>query len=304
MKVLVVGLGSIGKRHVAALRTIDADVEIFALRSQADAPAVAGITNVHTLEAMQGVGLDFAIVSNPTAAHKATIAALLVLGCPLLIEKPLHADLDIAPLVAEVQAAGIATYVACNLRFLGCIRYVREALLHSPKRIQEVNAYCGSYLPDWRPGQDFRQTYSARAELGGGVHIDLIHELDYVYWLLGMPERVQSTFRSRSSLQITAIDYANYTLEYPDFAASVVLNYYRRDAKRTLELVLEDETWLVDLRANRVSVGDRILYASDETIADTYLAQMQHFVAVAAGQSPSLNTIQDAFNVLKICLGQ
>jgi predicted dehydrogenase len=304
MKVLVVGLGSIAKRHIAALRVIDPEVEIFAWRSQVDAAPVAGVTSVFELGAIQGLRIDFAIVSNPTAMHKATIEDLLVLHCPLFIEKPLHAALDLQELLDQVDAAGVATYVACNLRFLGCIRFVQSALAAQGKRLQEVNAYCGSYLPDWRPGQDFRQNYSARADLGGGVHIDLIHELDYLYWLFGMPEQVTSVFRNRSALAITAIDYANYTLEYPEFAASVVLNYYRRDPKRTLELVLEDETWLVDLRANRVSCGDKELFSSTETIADTYLAQMQHFVAVVKQETPSLNTIHDAYNVLKICLDQ
>lgn len=302
MKVLIVGLGSIAKRHLAALQILQPDVEVFALRSQPDASNWEGVKNVYDLEAVIGQKFDFAIISNPTSEHKRTITELLRLHCPLFIEKPLHASLDVEEVLPLVESLSIPTYIACNLRFLGCIQYLHSALLQTPQRVQEVNVYCGSYLPDWRPGQDFRQTYSAQASLGGGVHIDLIHEFDYLYWLFGMPRQTHRLLRSSSSLDISSVDYANYTLEYPGFVANVVLNYYRRDAKRTLELVLENETWLVDLRANRVTCGEKVLYASEESIADTYLAQMKHFLAVIAGQESSLNPIQEAFDVLKICL--
>lgn len=304
MKVLLLGLGSIGKRHVAAIKTLAPQTEIYALRSQPNAESYPGVTNIYALADLGDATVDFAIIANPTAEHKTSIASLLPLKCPLLIEKPLHATLDLAELLEQIAAQGTLTYVACNLRFLDCLVYLKthEAELR-PKRLNEVNAYCGSYLPDWRAGQDFRKTYSANAEQGGGVHIDLIHELDYLYWLWGMPDQVKSTLRHRSSLAISAIDYANYTLEYPDFAANVVLNYYRRDARRTLELVFEDETWLVDLRANRITCNGREIMASTQTVADTYILQMQYFIQLVQGNQPSFNTVDDAYNVLKISLG-
>jgi predicted dehydrogenase len=304
MKVLIVGLGSIGRRHVAALHAMDKSCTIVALRSQAAADHLDGVINAYSWDALENISFDFAIVSNPTSEHKATIATLMNLGCPLFIEKPLHASLDLDELLAEIAAKGLLTYVACNLRFLDCLQYLKQQGPQlAQKRLQEVNIYCGSYLPEWRKGQDFRKSYSANAEMGGGVHIDLIHELDYAYWLWGMPERVSAVFRNRSALQISAFDYANYILEYPEFAASVVLNYYRRDAKRTLELVFEDETWLVDLRANRIDCNGRAVFASAQTVADTYLLQMQYFVSLVKKPQPSFNTVQDAYNVLKICLG-
>ena len=303
MKVLLLGLGSIGKRHVGAILAIDPQAMIYALRSQPNASAHPGVINIYSLAELEAVTLDFAIIANPTSMHKDSIASLLPLGCPLFIEKPLHATLDLADLLAQIAARGTLTYIACNLRFLDCLAHLKNQWPElSKKRLNEANAYCGSYLPEWRPGQDFRKSYSANPDLGGGVHIDLIHELDYLYWLWGMPLQVRSTLQHRSSLAIPAIDYANYLLEYPGFAANVVLNYYRRDARRTLELVFEDETWLVDLRANRIDCNGREIMASTQTVADTYLLQMQYFIALVQGQQPSFNTVDDAYNVLKICL--
>jgi len=128
------------------------------------------------------------------------------------------------------------------LRFLECIGFIKEKIQFLNNRaLNEVNVYCGSYLPEWRPGIDYKKSYSANPELGGGVHRDLIHELDYLYWLFGQPKAVNRFLRSQSSLAISSFDYANYLLDYDGFSANVILNYFRRDAKRSMELVFSDE---------------------------------------------------------------
>ena len=170
------------------------------------------------------------------------------------------------------------------------------------RTLNEVNVYCGSYLPDWRPDTDFKESYSARADLGGGVHIDLIHELDYIYWIFGQPSVVTKTFKSQSSLSISSYDYANYILEYDGFCASIVLNYYRRDPKRSFELVFNDETWYVDLLKNQVTCNNRILFESEQRIVDTYQFQMKYYTEALEQQCHTFNNIHDAYNVLKICL--
>jgi len=167
-----------------------------------------------------------------------------------------------------------------------------------------VIVYCGSYLPDWRPNADFRKKYSANTELGGGVHIDLIHELDYLYWLFGAPKDVNRIFRSQSSLAISSYDYANYVLDYNGFCASVVLNYYRRDPKRTLELVFDDETWNIDLLKNQITCKNRILFSSEQRIADTYQTQMEYYIRSLSKKTDTFDTISDAYTILKICLAQ
>lgn len=305
MNVLIVGLGSIARKHIATLRQIEPDVCIYALRSSASAPVCEPVRNVFSLEELSTVYLDFAIISNPTAEHKRTIEALLPLKCPLFIEKPLSHTLDIGELFERVQQSDILTYVACNLRFLECIRYVKSLLeRRRGQRVNEVNIYCGSYLPEWRPGVDFKMVYSSRPELGGGVHVDLIHELDYLYWLLGRPLDVHRVFRHSSSLGIDAYDYANYCLEYKDFCAEVILNYYRRDAKRTLEIVCEDGTWEVDLKENQVKKDGAVLFSSERRIVDTYLSQMEYFMElVKVHAKTSFNPFEEALEVLKICLG-
>lgn len=309
MNVLIVGLGSIALKHIDALRKIVGKVNIYALRSGKGSREEKNVTNVYALSEISDIDFDFAIISNPTAHHADTIRTLLHLRIPLFIEKPLFADLKDEPLLKEIELSGVLTYVACNLRFYPCVKFLHDYIKEHPEeRVNEVNVYCGSYLPEWRRDSDWRNCYSARRELGGGVHFDLIHELDYVYWIFGYPIESFRTIRNSSSLQITAPDYANYTLIYPGFAADITLNYYRRDYKRTIEIVFEDRTLLADLKRNTVtnlSTG-KSLIENNETISDTYLRQMHYFLGLLAESRyrkvRAENDVNSAFEVLKICL--
>lgn len=302
MNVLFVGLGSIARKHIVALRKIDEVFHIYALRTIPDSQVEEGVVNIYSMNELN-VNIDFVIISNPTSAHISTINTVLNLRCPLFIEKPIYHKLNIEDTIQRINTLNIMTYVACNLRFLNCLSYVKNKLENNTHILNEVNVYCGSYLPEWRPGNDFRKIYSANMDQGGGVHIDLIHELDYLYWFFGMPVQIKTTLKNQSSLNINAYDYANYCLSYDFFCASVILNYYRRDAKRTLELVFDNETWMVDLRANTVTCNDKILYHSSQSILDTYTSQLSYFIQLVKNQKKtSFNTINDAYNVLKICL--
>lgn len=285
----IIGLGSIAHKHIVALREIDSSMKFVALRHSASAENEPGIENVFSYDELLLRKPNFVILSNPTNKHREVIEQLADKEVPLFIEKPLFDALSPIPKVNAM------TYVACNLRFLACLRYLKSAL--EGKRINEVNAYCGSYLPDWRPDTDWRACYSANKEMGGGVHIDLIHEIDYIYWFFGKPNCVHKTFRSRSSLDITAYDYANYVLEYPEFTVSVLLNYYRRDYKRTLEVLTDDETWKVDLAQNSVWRNNQLVFQSKQLPSETYLEQMKSYLNNSAS-----NDIEEAYEVLKICL--
>lgn len=299
MKILVIGLGSIARRHIRAIRTLDPAAEIYALRHDPNAQKEDGVVNIFTRQEAAHIGADFAIISNPTAKHREAIDWLAELSIPLFIEKPLSENLNMEDVLEKLD--NTLTYVACNMRFLGCVSWIAKNI--GSKTVNEVNAYCGSYLPEWRQGADWRKTYSAVRALGGGVHIDLIHEIDYIYHIFGRPNTVHKVLRSSSSLGIDSIDYANYCLEYDNFAASIILNYYRRDYRRTLEIVMEDETWMVDLAQNKVSCAGEVLFDSDGGIEQTYISQMQYFMGlVKDGSARSENPIREAYEVLKICL--
>ena len=306
MKVLIIGFGSIAKKHYLALLQIEPITKVIALRSHHNAKQIKNIFSIYnTEEIKKNAPYDFVLISNPTYKHAETIELILGLNCPLFIEKPLFNSLESAHVLDKVSASGNLTYVACNLRFIDSLIYLKNVLL--PKiKINEVNVYCGSFLPDWRVGIDYKSVYSAHSDQGGGVHLDLIHEIDYVYWLFGKPKQVHSYKRSESTLNIDAIDYANYLLEYNKFAVNIVLNYYRKDQKRTIELVCSDDTYTVDLASNTVSSTKDIIYESKQVLMDTYKKQLEYFITEITGHPKKkkkiMNNMEEAFEVLKICL--
>lgn len=306
MKVLIIGLGSIGRKHINVLRELKPDVDIFALRSSKKAEIEDRITNIYSLDKIPP-NISFFLVSNPTIFHQETIWNLIKFNKPLFIEKPVLHELNSESfeILNEIKGKNIFTYVGCPLRFHPCIQYLKTFLKEERPRINEVSVYCGSFLPDWRPERNFREIYSSRPELGGGVHLDLIHELDYTYFLFGKPLKVTSELCSKSSLKIPAIDYAHYWLDYVDFSATVTLNYYRPKPKRTLELVFENSIWNVDLIASTIMDENENIVFSEH--ADQYTlmkTQMSGFLEVLEEGKPSQNSFEESIEVLKICLNQ
>ncbi len=304
MNILIVGLGSIAKKHIKALQSLNIETTIYALRSSVNAENVEGINNIYHLED-KAVKYDFAIISNPTHLHYQFIQLLANKKIPLFIEKPVVHTLEkISELISLIDTKAVITYVACNLRFHPCIQYLKNAVEKNVAKINELNVYCGSFLPDWRPGKDFRSVYSANASMGGGVHLDLFHELDYTTWLFGFPSKSNSVLRSVSTLQINACDYANYILEYRSFTANIVLNYYRRKPKRLIEIVFEDDTWTVDLINSTIKNDSGELLFSDVefTIKDTYVVQLQYFIECLKNNQVPMNSFRHSVENLKICL--
>lgn len=304
MNILIIGLGSIAKKHILALKQLNIITKIYALRSKPNSEDLEGVISIYDLNKID-LFFDFAIISNPTNLHFKYIELLAEKGVNLFIEKPPISSLEnIEILEKMIQESEIMTYVACNLRFHPCIQYIKEHLISNTKRINEINIYCGSYLPTWRPNKNFRDIYSVKPEMGGGVHLDLFHELDYTTWLFGFPEKSHYVLRNVSSLKIDAIDYANYFLEYESFSVNIILNYYRKDAKRSIEIIFEDETWTIDLIRNYIkNQNEIIIYEnSDFAIEKTYYLQMQYFIEHSINKRKPMNCLKESLDVLKICL--
>lgn len=304
MNILIIGLGSIARKHIDALRLLKIDASLYALRSNQNAEKEEGVVNVYSLEDIVSP-IDFAIISNPSNLHYQFIEMLAKKGIPLFIEKPaVHSLENIDNLIALIAEKRLTTYVACNLRFHPCLSFLKEKLDTKPYRINELNVYCGSYLPDWRPGMDFRKIYSANASMGGGAHLDLFHELDYTTWLFGFPNKSRSVTRNVSSLNIDAVDYANYILEYNNFTASIILNYYRKKPKREIEIVFDNDTWTVDLMRNEIKNdnGDYLFTATGFNAKDTYVSQLEYFINCLQKDKIPMNSFEESIENLKICL--
>ncbi len=306
MNVLIIGLGSIAQKHIHVLRELVPEVSIFALRSSLNARSQSGITNIYSLEDIQNYNFHFALICSPSKMHLQNIKDLLPLRIPIMVEKPLFVSQEqIRQFESEFKPPFPLIYVACNLRFHPLILFLKDYLKKEQDKIYEVNAYCGSYLPNWRPNQDYRLGYSAIKELGGGVHLDLIHEPDYLIYLFGSPVSTKSSNRKVSHLEIDTIDSSNYLFQYPDFQAQITLNYFRRDTKRVLEIVRENDTLLVDFLTSEVKnlTTSKIVFKAKEiSMYATYERQMQYFLScIKEGISP-MNSVDEAIDTLKFVL--
>tara|TARA_B110000208_G_scaffold189816_1_gene252176 strand:- start:470 stop:1393 length:924 start_codon:yes stop_codon:yes gene_type:complete len=302
IRVLIIGLGSIAKKHITALRSLPEEFKIFALRSSLDASKYEDVINIFNLD---NTVFDFAIISNPTHLHFKYIKLLASKSIPLFIEKPaVHSLENLDEIINLVAKKKITTYVACNLRFHPCLNFLKEKIGKQDLKINEINVYCGSYLPDWRPGVDFKDIYSANPNMGGGVHLDLFHEIDYVTWLFGQPKLYNSIKRSVSTLSIDSIDYANYILQYEKFTISIILNYFRKKVKREIEIVLDQITWNIDIINNTIKTdeGEVIFEVKQFDISQTYKLQLEYFIDCLYNNRKPMNSLEDSIPALRICL--
>jgi len=288
LKVLFVGIGSIAKRHISNLIYVCSqrgiDVEINALRHcyAASDSHIEGIN--HTYHNVNDITSDYDVIfiTNPTEYHIDSLRELHCKSNHFFIEKPIVS----MPRLDEAKNFDYRNesvyYVACPLRYTGVLQYVKR---HIPvDLILGVRAICSSYLPEWRPGTDYRECYSARRELGGGVHIDLIHEWDYLIWLFGRPDEVHYIGGKASELEIDSDDYAIYIAKCGKTSIEIHLDYYGREAMRTLLLFTNDDTIEVDL------INSKVRYLkSGETIEigeqrnDYCRQELSHFLDIIDG---------------------
>lgn len=300
---LLIGLGSIARKHIDAIKFLYPDAIFIALRSSTNGKSIQGVKDIYHLAELEK-NPDYILITNPTYLHEDAIVNCLGLEKPMMIEKPLFSDTyRKESLFESIQSKDIRTYVACNMRFHPSLQFLKKLTETGNLRINEVNVYCGSYLPHWRTAENFRDYYSANAEMGGGVHLDLIHEIDYCIWLFDMPSDIRAIRRNSSSLKISAADFGNYLLLYDNFCVNITLNYYRRTAKRGIEIITDDAVFECDLLTSKVTEnGKDIFFDKNFTIQQTYIDQMRFFISNIHLEKPIMNNVNEAFSILKLAL--
>ena len=306
MKVCFVGLGSIAKRHIRNLGTICNDkgmaLQIDAVRRFSD-DKPAGVSEIYHHIDDVPADYDVIFITNPTEKHLDTLRIFHEKGKHFFIEKPVVS-------VRQVEKAGLfklreesVYYIACPLRYNAVIQYIKKNV--NPADVISVRSISSSYLPDWRPEQDYRDTYSAQKELGGGVSIDLIHEWDYLTYLFGWPESVHSFIGKKSSLEINSDDYAIYIAEYLDKIVELHLDYFGRKTIREIQLFTKDDTIIGDIANNRISFlksGEKIDFMEQRD--DYQMRELKHFLDMVNGKIESDSSFYHAIDVLKLTQGE
>jgi predicted dehydrogenase len=287
VKALVIGYGSIGARHARLLGELGCASAVVT-RRQVDFSTV--YPDIES--ALCGHRPDYVVVANATKQHHATLASLASAGFSgrVLVEKPLFENLLPLP-VSRFQ--GI--YVAYNLRFHPVIQRLRDML--AGETMLSVQAYVGQYLPEWRPGTDYRQSYSASAAQGGGVLRDLSHELDYLGWLFGSWESVTALGGHFSPLEIDSDDLFVVLMQTERCpVVSVQLSYLDRIARRRISINTRDHAIEADLIAGTVAIDGKretLLVERDHTYREMHRA-------VLNGDFSSLCTVHEGLATLQL----
>ena len=282
---LFVGLGSIGTRHLKNLTNLCADrgwtLQADALRSDLHRPLRDGVAELlhaqYTDLADAPAHYDMVFITNPTSLHADALTRVRGRGGALFIEKPIFSADQTGLDLADCLPAGQKAYVAAPMRWCGVMLALKDRLpgLHP----YCARVICSSYLPDWRPGVDYRTVYSAHKAMGGGVTIDLIHEWDYLVELFGVPEQLYNFKGTYSDLEIDSDDLSVYIARYP--------------------------TLLADFGAGTLTLPDGTVQHYEEDVNRRYEREMEYFVDYAlTGSGESCNPPALALNVLKLTLGE
>jgi len=326
MKFLIAGLGSIGRRHFRNLIAL-AEKDIVLLRShRATLPddELAGYsveTDLH--EALKKHKPDAVIVANPTSLHLDVAIPAAEAGCHILLEKPVSNSLErLDELQQAAQKSGSKILVGFQFRYHPTFNKARELIQSGLLgKVLTVHAHWGEYLPQWHPWEDYRQSYAARADLGGGVIVTLTHPLDYLRYLIGDVELLWSLNGHISPLEVDVEDVAEIGLKFKNGAiGGVHLNYFQRPLTHRLEIVGTNGTLRWDnedgilhfhkMPAPFASYSDVPPAPVVESFSppdgfernQLFAAQTRHFIEIVRGEKEPVCSLEDGIMALRLAL--
>jgi len=256
MKIIIFGLGSIGKKQTKLLLEMYKH-KLFVFRSNREStPNKLGIEEVYSWRDVEDLSPDVAFITNPTYLHIKTAIKCVKLGMDLFLEKPIGADAKgLKTLLGIVRKKKLTTYVAYCMRFHPVIEDLKQCLYthKESKNFMHCNILASSYLPEWRPSRDYETIYSAQSQKGGGVILDLSHEIDYAQHLFGEILDIQGTFGKISKLKITAEDYADILMKCEKAVVNLHMNFFSKNKKRNLRIDFANHSYIeADLLKNTI----------------------------------------------------
>jgi predicted dehydrogenase len=315
---VVIGLGSIGRRHVTNLAALQPDARFTIVRHRGESDEFCerfGARVVGDLSEVIDGDIDLAVLSTPSADHVQALPALIERACPLLVEKPIVTDVaDATAIAALLRRADPALRVAgFNLRHLPSIRRMKDCIdAGDLGRIVRASFVAGQWLPDWRPGTDYRSGYSADARRGGGVELDLCHEIDLARWFFGDLQVDHAAGGKFSSLDLQSNDTATAILSPtggPSPLITVSLDYVSRCRVRRYEIVGDGGTlsWNIDGELSMAtSDGCRSLTVGEDgfDVGGSYVEMMRAvLIAAETGAHDQIQSLDDGLASTVLAVG-
>lgn len=279
MKIVIAGLGSIGERHAKILLTYTHN-EICALRFNGHGNKL-GIKEYYNFNDIRSLSPDIAFICNQTSSHISTAIKFAEMGCNLFIEKPIDSSADnLHKLISIVKKKKLVCYIAYNLRFhpvLVKMRRIIEGL-----EIYHSIIICTSYLPNWRKNKAIKSNYSMHKNKGGGVILDLSHELDYAQYLFGNIENIIGRYNKKSDITVDAEDNADLIIRTKKTDIMMHINFLSNIKQRIIQIDTNRKSFIGDLINSRLDT-----YKEDSLINSlsfplepnhTYIKQIKYFL--------------------------
>jgi predicted dehydrogenase len=314
-RILIAGKGSMGLRHLHLSRQLYPGAEIKILVHQKPHEEVKLSDGyLETMEQVQKFAPQIAIIANPATFHFETAQKLAEAGVHLLIEKPISTStVDAAELIKTCQENNVVLMTGYNLRFSSSLSHFHELIKKKiVGQILSVRCEVGQYLPDWRPNKDYRMTVSANSHLGGGVLLELSHEIDYLRWIFGDINWVRATLSKQSLLEIDVEDSAHLVLGFePSFdgnqlIANLNLDFIRHDRTRSCTVIGDNGTlrWngltgTVDAYMQHSEKWE-VLYSCRPDNEETLFLEWENFLGSIKQECYPLITGIDGLRVLEI----
>lgn len=314
MKFMIAGLGSIGRRHLRnLLRLGERDIVLLrTFKGTLSDDELTGFPVETDLQAALSHRPDAVIVANPTALHLDIAIPAAEAGCHMLIEKPISNRLENLDVLREaIKKSGARLLVGFHFRFHPHFQHtwalLKEGAIGQPL---SARAHYGDYLPEWHPWEDYRKSYSAREELGGGVLLTLCHPLDYLLWFLGDVTPLWKKTDKVSHLDIHVEDMTEIGFRFAHGGiGSVHLNYYQRPPTHRFEIIGTEGTirWDQDDNMLRIfSVRSREWNIIPGPVNfdrnDMFLSEMRHFLQVIRAEISPICSLEDGERVLRLAL--
>lgn len=318
MKILVIGCGSIGKVHARSVIALGHELAVMDQnRERAESLAVetqAGACFYDEKSAYDWKP-EVVIIATPNHLHLAGAKKALENGCHVLIEKPVSNSLEgLENFARQASSGNLHVNVVSNMRFHPAIEVMRDNL-NKIGKVYYVRSYYGNYLPNMRPQDDYRKLYCARRETGGGVILDAIHEIDYLLWLFGDVDGVNSDRAKLSDLDIDVEDFANLVLSHRSGVKSVItMDYLRQYKRRGCEIIGSEGMIIWESEGKQPEAckvrlfesKDRkwtMLYETDNLDnTPPYVNMMRNFLDSIHGGAARLQTVDDAKTRLAVTL--
>jgi predicted dehydrogenase len=330
MKALMIGLGGIGQRHLRNLHALlGTDLDILAYRVRRLTQVVtdrleiepgADIEKKYNIKVYDDLGEalarqpDFALVCNPSSLHVPVAIQAARTGCHLFIEKPLSHNLDsVRDLIGEVESRGLIALVGYQLRHHPCLLRLHDVLRGGAiGRVVGVRMEVGEYLPGWHTYEDYKQMYASRPDLGGGVILSQIHEMDAIYWLFGLPQRVFSLGGHLTRLEVGVEDTASTLMSCQVNGRAIPVHlhqdYIQRPPSRGYQVIGDSGKVVIDMRVPSITVYDGKGELREQTTFDQFqrnqlfLDEMTHFLACLRREQTPAVTLRDGAQSLRMAL--